>query len=203
MKLRYSQSSPYARKVAVVAHERALAGRIELMPAMTSPVQPNADLARDNPLAKIPSLTLDDGSTLYDSRVIAEYLDQLAGARLFPPPGPHRWTALRQQALADGLLDAAILIRYERVLRPAEKQWPEWIDGQFRKIESALDAFEGETASLNKTLTIGSIAAACALGYLDFRFGDFNWRQSRTRLTSFYDKFSARPSMVATRPPSS
>lgn len=203
MKLRFSPSSPYARKVVVVAHERGLASRIELMPASTSPVEPNADVARDNPLAKIPSLTLDDGSTLYDSRVIAEYLDQLAGARLFPPPGPHRWTALRQQALADGLLDAAILIRYERVLRPAEKQWPDWIDGQFGKIERALDAFENEAVSLEKPLTIGAIAAACALGYLDFRFGDFNWRKSRVRLTSFYAKFSERPSMMATRPPSS
>ena len=125
MKLLYSPSSPFDRKVAVVPHERGLTGRIELITATTSPVQPNADVARDNPLAKIPSLTLDDGSTLYDSGVIAEYLDQLAGAELFPPSGPQRWTALRQQALADGLLDAAILIRYERVLRPADKQWPE------------------------------------------------------------------------------
>lgn len=203
MKLLYSPSSPFARKVAVVAHERGLTDRVELITATTSPVQPNADVARDNPLAKIPSLTLDDGSTLYDSGVIAEYLDQLAGEKLFPPSGPQRWTALRQQALADGLLDAAILIRYERVLRPADKQWPEWIGGQFGKIERALDAFESETASLSKTLTIGPIAAACALGYLDFRFGDFNWRQSRTRLTSFYDKVSTRPSMAATRPPSS
>ncbi|MGH7487713.1 MAG: glutathione S-transferase N-terminal domain-containing protein, partial [bacterium] len=159
MKLHYSQTSPFARKVMVVAHERGLAGRIELMPANTSPVEPHAGIARDNPLAQIPSLILDDGSTLYDSRVIAEYLDALAGAKLFPAPGPHRWTSLRQQALADGLLDAAILIRYERVLRPDEKKWAEWIDGQFGKIMRALDVFESEVASLEKTLTIGTISA--------------------------------------------
>ena len=203
MKLHYSQTSPYARKAMVVAHERGLADQIELMPATTSPIEPNANIVRDNPLAKIPSLTLDDGSTLYDSRVIAEYLDALAGAKLFPPSGPNRWTALRQQALADGLLDAAILIRYERVLRPEEKKWPEWVDGQFGKMRRALDAFESEAASFEKTLTIGPIAAACALGYLDFRFGDLNWRASRARLTSFYAKFSERPSMMATKPPES
>jgi len=202
MKLHYSQTSPYARKVLVVAHERGLAERIELMTALTSPLNPHAEAVRDNPnpLAKIPSLTLDDGSALYDSRVIAEYLDQIAGAKLFPPPGPHRWTALRQQALADGLLDAAILIRYERVLRPEDKRWSDWIDGQYGKIRRALDAFEGDVAGLEKMLTIGTVSAACALGYLDFRFGDLNWRASRTRLTSFYDKFSERPSMMATRP---
>jgi glutathione S-transferase len=201
MKLHYSQTSPFARKVMVVAHERGLAERIELMPATTSPVEPNAELVRDNPLAKIPSLILDDGTVLHDSRVIAEYLDQLAGAKLFPPAGDARWTALRQQALADGLLDAAVLIRYERVLRPADKRWPDWIDGQFGKIERTLDAFERETAHLEKDLTIGTIGVACALSYLDFRFGDLNWRASRPRLTSFYAKFSERPSMIATRPP--
>ncbi len=201
MKLRYSQSSPYARKVVVVAHERGLAGRIELMPASTSPVDPNKDIARENPLAKIPSLTLDDGSVLYDSRVIAEYLDSLGGAKLFPPPGPQRWTALRQQALADGLLDAAILIRYERALRPAEKQWPEWIEGQFVKFRQSLDAFEREAKILNGALTIGPISAACALGYVDFRFADENWRATRPTLAAFYEKFSQRSSMMATKPP--
>lgn len=201
MKLHYSQTSPFARKVMVVAHERGLAGRIELMPATTSPVEPNAELVRDNPLAKIPSLILDDCTVLYDSRVIAEYLDQLAGAKLFPPVGDARWTALRQQALADGLLDAAVLIRYERVLRPEGKRWSDWIDGQFGKVERTLDAFEREAAHLEKKLTIGTIGVACALGYLDFRFGDLNWRASRPRLTLFHAKLGERPSMIATRPP--
>ncbi|MGQ0741142.1 MAG: glutathione S-transferase [Alphaproteobacteria bacterium] len=201
MKLYFSQTSPFARKVAMVAHERGLWERIEVIPANTSPVQPHESLAGDNPLAKIPCLILEDGSALYDSRVIAEYLDALAGAKLFPGSGAARWTALRQQALADGLLEAAVLVRYERVLRPDEKCWPEWIDGQFGKIRRALDALESETASLEKTLTIGPIAAACALGYLDFRFADFNWRSARPRLTLFYAKFGERPSMRATRPP--
>lgn len=201
MKLYYSQTSPFARKVMVVAHERGLAGRIELMPANTSPVEPNADIMRDNPLAKIPSLILDDGTVLYDSHVIAEYLDSMAGAKLFPPLGQSRWTALRQEALADGLLDAAVLIRYERVLRPDAKRWAEWIDGQHGKVRRALDVLESEVAVFEKTVTIGTIAIACALGYLDFRFSDLNWRNSRPRLTSFYGKFCERPSMMTTRPP--
>lgn len=203
MKLRYSQTSPFARKVLVVAHERGLANRIELLNANTSPVAPNKEVGRENPLNKIPSLTLDDGAVLYDSRVIAEYLDALNGAKLFPPDGRARWTALRQQALADGLLDATVLIRYERVLRPAEKQWPEWIEGQFVKFRQALDAFEREAPGLEKTLTIGPIAAACALGYVDFRFADENWRKTRPHLAAFYEKFSQRPSMMATKPPAS
>jgi glutathione S-transferase len=200
MKLRYSQTSPYARKVMVVAHERGLGERIELLHANTSPVDPNKDIGRENPLNKIPTLTLHDGSALYDSRVIAEYLDSLGGAKLFPPAGQPRWTALRQQALADGLLDAAILIRYERVLRPAEKQWTNWIDGQFVKFRAALDVMERDAANL-ETLTIGPISVACALGYVDFRFGDENWRGTRPKLAAFYDKFCERPSMKTTQPP--
>ena len=200
MKLRYSQTSPYARKVMVVAHERGLGERIELLHANTSPVEPNEDIGRENPLNKIPTLALDDGSALYDSRVIAEYLDSLGGAKLFPPAGPARWNALRQQALADGLLDAAILIRYERVLRPKETQWTNWIDGQFVKFRAALDVMERDAANL-ETLTIGPISMACALGYVDFRFGDENWRGARPKLAAFYDKFCERPSMQATKPP--
>ena len=200
MKLRFSPTSPYARKVMVVAHERGLAGRIELMTANTSPVEPNKDVARDNPLAKIPSLILDDGSQLYDSRVIAEYLDALNGPKLFPQSGPARWNALRQQALADGLTDASLLIRYERVLRPEDKRWKEWIGGQFLKLNAALDTFEHEAKSL-ETLNIGSIACACALGYLDFRFADEDWRAQRPALAAFFDKISRRPSLQATKPP--
>lgn len=201
MKLRYSQTSPFVRKALVVAHERGLAERIELVPSAANPASPDAELGRDNPLGKLPSLTLDDGSTLYDSSVIAEYLDSLGGAKLFPAAGPERWTALRQQALADGLLDAAVLVRYERVLRPADKRWPEWVGGQFVKVHQALDAFENEAVNLQRAVTIGTIAAACALGYLDFRFADDDWRASRPKLAAFFAKFSQRPSMAATKPP--
>ncbi len=203
MKLRYSPTSPFARKVMVVAHEHGLAERIELMPAMTSPVEPNADVARDNPLAKIPSLTLDDGSTLYDSRVIAEYLDQLAGAKLFPPPGPYRWAALRQQALADGLLEAAVLIRYERVLRPAQITMAGLDRRPVRQGRSSAQCVRKRSGGLGKDYHDRGNRRGLRARLSRFPLHDFNWRQSRTRLTSFYDKFSERPSMVATRPPSS
>src|SRR5471030_171866 len=114
MKLRYSSASPYVRKVMIVAHEGGLAERIETVATSVVPVKANDALKAENPLVKLPSLTTDDGITLYDSPVICEYLDSLhAAAKMFPPAGPARWTALRRQALADGILDAAILTRYE------------------------------------------------------------------------------------------
>jgi glutathione S-transferase len=200
MKLIYNPASPYVRKVMVLAHELKLADRIELISETVLPHKPNAAVAGSNPLMKVPTLLLDDGSALFDSRVIVEYLDVLAGGKFIPATGPQRWVALRLQALADGVLDAAVLIRYERALRPAEKQWADWIDGQLLKIRQGLDALEAQAGS-SSTVTIGDIAAACALGYLDFRFPDENWRATHPRLAAFYERFSARPSMLATRPP--
>ena len=200
MKLFYNPASPYVRKVMVVAHEGKLADRIALVSESVLPNKPNATVAISNPLMKVPTLLLEDGSALFDSRVIAEYLDGLAGGKFFPTAGPQRWAALRLQALADGVLDAAILIRYERALRPADKQWTDWIDGQLLKIRQGLDALEAQ-AGLASTVTIGEITTACALGYLDFRFADENWRATRPGLAAFYERFSARPSMLATRPP--
>src|SRR6185437_4887670 len=127
MKLRHNPSSPYVRKVMVVAHELGLAGRIELLSTAVSPVETNATLAAENPLMKIPALTTDDGQVLFDSPVICEYLDSVAGGKLFPAVGPARWTALRQQALGDGILDALILCRYETT-RPEDKRWTGWTD---------------------------------------------------------------------------
>ena len=133
MKLHYSKTSPYVRKVMIVARESGLLDRLELSPQTVLPTEPNAAIAADNPLMKVPTLILDDGTALYDSRVIAEFLDSTAGGTLFPM-GPQRWAALRRQALADGILDASILIRYERTLRPPEKLFEAWVDGQLRKI---------------------------------------------------------------------
>ena len=200
MKLFYNPASPYVRKVMVLAHEAKLADRITLISESVLPNKPNALVAASNPLMKVPTLLLEDGSALFDSRVIAEYLDVQSGGAFFPAAGAPRWTALRLQALADGVLDAAILIRYERALRPAEKQWADWIDGQLLKIRQGLDALEAQTG-LGSAVTIGEIAVASALGYLDFRFPEENWRATHPRLAAFYEKFSARPSMMATRPP--
>ena len=200
MKLFYNPASPYVRKVMVLAHEAKLADRITLISESVLPNKPNALVAASNPLMKVPTLLLEDGSALFDSRVIAEYLDAQSGGAFFPAAGAQRWVALRLQALADGVLDAAILVRYERALRPAEKQWADWIDGQLLKIRQGLDALEAQTG-LGSAVTIGEIAVASALGYLDFRFPEENWSATHPRLAAFYEKFSARPSMMATRPP--
>jgi glutathione S-transferase len=142
---------------------------------------------------------LEDGTALYDSRVICEYLDGLsAGPRLFPE-GAARWDALTRQALADGLLDAALLTRYERVLRTEERRWDAWETGQIGKIRSALDRFETLVAG-GPALDIGTVAMACALGYLDLRFPDLAWREGRPALAAWFADFERRPSMAATVP---
>ncbi len=202
MKLRYSPTSPYVRKVMVVALETGLAERIERIPTMVAPTKPNEEVARENPLVKVPALTTDDGMVLYDSPVICEYLDtQHSGAKLFPASGKARWMALRQQALGDGILDAAILGRYE-ILRPKEYQWQDWIDAQLRKVRGALAALEmeAEAGEIAGPITIGQITIACALGYLDFRYASEEWRTKQRRLGAWFDEFSKRKSIELTKP---
>jgi len=202
MKLRYSPTSPYVRKVIVLALERGLDKKIERLPTVTSPVAPDAALSKDNPLIKVPAMTLKNGITLFDSPVVCEYLDTLhKGAKLFPASGARRWKALRQQAIGDGLLDAALLVRYEVAVRPENLRWKEWIDGQMRKIAQTLDVLEREAGDLAGGLTIGQITIGCALGYLDFRFADMGWRKTRPKLAAWFEKFSKRKSMQATMPP--
>jgi glutathione S-transferase len=205
MRLRYSPLSPYVRKVMVVALETGLAERIERVPTTVAPTTPNEDMARENPLVKVPSLTTDDGLVLYDSPVICEYLDTLhSGPKLFPPSGKARWIALRQQALGDGILDAAILGRYESV-RPAQFLWQDWIDAQLRKVRGAVDALEievegGGLGAANAQPTIGPITIGCALGYLDFRYQREDWRARARRLAAWYAGFAERRSMELTAP---
>jgi glutathione S-transferase len=202
MKLRFAAASPFVRKVMVVALETGLSERIERVASAVSPVKPNEDIARENPLIKVPSLTLDDGTVLYDSPVICEYLDTLHdAAKLFPPIGPARWTALRQQALADGLMEAAILMRYEN-LRPEEMRWKDWVDSQMRRVRGALSALELEIAAggLGAPLTIGHVTVGCALGYLDFRFAKEEWRMRHRLLAAWFEEFAKRKSMQLTTP---
>ncbi|GMQ75338.1 MAG: glutathione S-transferase family protein [Gammaproteobacteria bacterium] len=199
MKLYYSPASPYVRKVRVFAMETGLMDDIELAEVTITPVGPDADLCADNPIGKIPTLVRDGGGALYDSRVICEYLDGLhGGARMFPENEDARWTALRRQALADGILDAAVNTRYETFLRPQELRWPDWVDGQMTKVRRSLDEVEGD--SLGDGVDIGTISVACALGYLDFRYPDEGWRDSRPTLAAWFEKFAARPSMSETGP---
>ena len=199
MKLYFSPASPYARKVRISALELGLSERIELLPVTLSPVSPHAQLREHNPLGKIPVLLTDSGEALYDSPVICEYLDALAGGgRLWPAAGPGRWQALRRQALADGITDAAVLVRYEQTVRPEALRWNEWIEGQRLKIRTALAVLE--TESLEGPFDIGAISIACALGYLDLRFPQERWRDQRPHLANWFAALAQRPSLVATAP---
>ena len=201
MKLFHNIASPFVRKVRVLAAETGLVSRIELVQSVFTPVSPDTGLFASNPLGKIPTLMLDDGTALFDSRVICEYLDSLhAGPKMFPSEGEARWAALTRQALGDGILDAAVGTRYELALREPSRQWPEWIENQRQKYRRSLDALEAEAASLDGALDIGVITAACALGYLDFRYSDEEWRDTRPGLARWYASFSDRASMRSTAP---
>ncbi|HUJ86194.1 MAG TPA: glutathione S-transferase [Burkholderiales bacterium] len=201
MKLWYSPASPFARKVRVCALELGLAGRIEAAVVTVQPSKPNLELARHNPLIKIPALKTDGGSVLYDSRVICEFLDALAGGgKLFPASGAARWDALRRQALGDGVMDAGILRRYELAQRPEALHWADWLAGQQAKVEHGLDAAEGEAGGWREGFDIGHITLACALGWLDFRFPDSAWRAPRPQLAAWFTRVSARRSLAQTLP---
>ncbi len=202
MKLFTNPASPFGRKVKVAALERGLFDRLELADVQTSAVAPDRALLGASPLGKIPCLVLEDGTALYDSRVIAEYLDSLhGGPPLFPAEGGRRWRALRLQALGDGVADAAVLARYETALRPEPLRWREWLEGQFTKVRLALDRLEGEAGELPADPDIGAVAVACALGYLDFRHAAaLGWREGRPGLAAWFEAFAARPSMRRTAP---
>jgi glutathione S-transferase len=202
MKLYYSPTSPYVRKVTVLALETGLDAKIERIAASTTPVEQNPDVARANPVAKVPTLVTDDGLHLFDSRVICEYLDSLHDkAKFFPAAGAARWNALRQQALGDGLLDAALLARYEGFLRPEDKRWSSWSDGQMKKVHGALAEVDALANGLGDRVDIGTVTLACALGYMDFRYAGIGWRQQYQKAAAFADRLFARPSFQATIPP--
>ena len=201
MKLYYSPGSPYARKVRICALETKLDKKIEMVNVVLTPIAPSADVDKHNPVGKIPVLSV-KGMDLFDSPVICEYLDnQHKGRRLLPRKGRDRWVALRLQALADGLLDAAILTRYETFLRPQDKRWDDWVKGQMKKIDGCLDQLEAEAKSLKGKLTLGTISVVCALGYLDFRFAHHDWRAAHPKLAKWFGTVSKHASVKATVPP--
>jgi len=197
--LRTSFGSPFGRKARIAASVLGFDGKIKVEEAST---QDDKDpLPQQNPLGKIPVLILDDGSTLFDSRVVLEYLDVLAGGgKIVPKDTTARFDALRLQALADGMLDAGILLVYEGRYRPPEMAVKGWLDRQSGKIARALAALEKAPPSLDSPPNVGQITLACALGYLDFRFKG-EWRQSHPRLVAWLDNFAARvPAFAATKP---
>jgi len=202
MKLRYPPASPYVRKCLALAHEAGLAGRIQIVPTVTA--DPASGLAKDNPLGKIPALVLKDGQVLFDSPVVCEYLDSLhRRPKLIPARGKARWAALRRQALADGILDASLLRRYEG-MRPANERSATWDEKQKNVVVRALDLLEKEVKDLGKpnakNTTLGHITIGCALGYLDFRFAAEDWRATHPKLAAWYEVYGKRPSMAATTP---
>lgn len=206
MQIHHSSASPFVRKCMVVAHEVGLADRIELLATAVHPVNRNQTVVARNPTGKVPTFITDEGDSLFDSRVICEYLDAQAqahgqgGGGLFPPAGPARWRALVGQAVADGLMDAAVLCRYESTVRPADRLYQPWLDGQFAKVDSALEAIEREAAGYGDRVDIATISVGCALGYLDFRFADRPWRPAHPAAAAWFETFSRRPSMQATAP---
>lgn len=200
LQLYYAPTSPYIRKVMAVAHVTGLVSRIECLESAAHPVQRDARIATFNPLGKIPAARTAAGEPLYDSRVICEYLDSLGQGKLFPT-GERRWACLTRQALGDGMLDAAMLARYEGLVRHPKLQSEAWYKAQLEKIHAALDEIERQADILEALpLEIGTLTLGCALGYLDFRFPELDWRRDHPQAERWFAKFDHQPAMAATRP---
>ncbi len=200
MKLYHSNTSPFVRKVMVLLHEAGALDRVELSPAMGTPLNPGTMPVDQNPLGKIPALVRDDGGVIYDSRVITRYLDDLLKAGLYPP-APRLWDTLTLEATADGMTDAAVLIRYELHVRPEGSRSHDWAEAQWQKIDRALSAVEARWIHhLSGPLDMGQVALACGLGYLDFRMADRDWRKGRPALAAWAATIMDSAAMRATNP---
>lgn len=198
MILRSTPASPFARKCFLAASVLGLTGELKLETA--DPNDAADSLRAQNPLGKIPALVIEDGSTLFDSRVIVEYFDHRAGGgKIIPSEPKARFAALRLQALADGMTDAQILIVYEARFRPAEHHVKKWTDYQADKIKRALDALETNPPSLDSIPNVGQIALACFLGHRDLRFAG-DWRAACPKLVAWLDRFAAKvPAFAETK----
>lgn len=197
MKLYCAHSSPYSRKARAAAVEAGVADRIELV--LLNPWENPPALLEVNPLGRIPVLATDEGITLFGSAVVAEYLDSIGSGTLFPEPGPARWRALKRLASGDGMLESLVPVRLE-FLRPEEHR-SAMLDTRWRASAARmLAALESEVAAPGGTPDIGDIAVGCALGYLDFRFPDWDWRKDQPKLAAWYEALAARPSFTTTIP---
>ena len=200
MRLYHAPASPFVRKVMILLHEAGATDRVTLIAASGTPLDPGTMPLDRNPLGKIPALERDDGPTLYDSRVICRYLDDTLQAGLYPP-APRLWETLVLEATADGIADAAVLMRYEEHVRPEASRSPEWVAAQWLKVERALTAIESRWMShLAGPVGMGQIALGAALGYLDFRQPQRDWRATRPALAGWWADFSRRPALIATQP---
>jgi glutathione S-transferase len=201
MTLHWSPRSPYVRKVMIAIHEMGLQDRIRTVRTVAGGTTPHWELMKVNPIGKIPTLELEDGTAVYDSPVIIEYLDTLhGGAKLYPTAWPERLTALRRHALGQGMLDNALPLLSEG-FRPADKQSEPHKDLWRAKLRACVDVLEDEAESLASTqFSVGHIAIGVALGYLDFRFDVLGWRNDHPKLTAWHATFNARPSVAANMP---
>lgn len=197
MKLLISPHSPYARKVRVLIREAGREAEVEEVAVSTTALATDPAILPASPLGRIPVLIRDDGPPVVDSRVICRFLDARWGAGLYPED--RLWEVLTLEALAEGLLDSALLMAYEVRLRPEDRQWRDWVEAQWAKVARTLDHLE--RAVPEASLDMGQVALACALGYLDLRQGPRDWRRGRPRLAAWEAGVAVRPSLVATRPP--
>lgn len=201
MKLIGSVTSPFVRKVRVVMAEK----KLDFTFVQENVWAPDTTIQQTNPLGKVPCLVMEDGSTLYDSRVIAEYLDTLTPVcKLLPPNGRERAEVKVWEALADGVLDAAVLVRLEKTLRPEQQQSQDWIERQWTKVHAGLRAMSdglGESPfCMGNHYTLADVAVGCALGWIAFRFPEVAWRGDYPNLARLFDKLSERPSFKDTIP---
>jgi len=196
VKLHFSPTSPYVRKVRACAITRGIDNQIELVPTDANASPP--EFVANNPLSKVPALVTDDGVALFDSPVICEYLDTVGDALpMFPSHGAARWRALKYQAMADGILDASVPRRGE-LAKPQDEGRKAWIARQEAAVDRTLDALE--TDPPHRIVDIGSLAVACALGYLDFRFAAQPWRSTHPKLAAWYEAFAQNPGIANTAP---
>lgn len=202
MKLFHSPASPYVRKVMVTAWERGVQDQIEILASAAGPIQRDATIVAVNSTGKVPCAITPTNRPLFDSRVITQYVDQLSSTGTSVYPEQNRFDILTLEALADSLLDACLLCRYEEIMRPNDKYWDEWYQAQMAKIDSGLDDLESEWFGFLNTdhFHAGSIAVACFLGYLDFRFPNKDWRSSHPQLSAWFKQVSERASMQETFP---
>ncbi|WP_169566192.1 glutathione S-transferase N-terminal domain-containing protein [Sneathiella limimaris] len=202
MKLCYSATSPFARKVLAVAIEKGLRDQIEFTQPDTSDVFKGIN--PKNPLGKIPSLELDTGELLFDSIVIAEYLDAKDGnPTLFPTEPLERAKVMTLHAMANGMTDAAFSRRWDATALPEGERSPTWSERLRLAVENCLNVLEKEVSDFGGKTNIGTIAVACGLGYLDLRFSHEDWRKGRPNLTAWFEEFSKKPSIAETAPPAS
>ena len=201
MKLTFSPASPFARKVRIAAIELGLIDKIEFVPAVVAPGQANEDYSRVTPLKKLPVLITDEGDVILDSYVIVEYFNELAGGNLISDYGPKRWQTKTDHSLLQGMLDAMLLCRYEKMVRPQGLQWQAWYDDHWSRAWRGMAHFAARDDVLTGAFTIAQIGLVCVLGYADFRFADCGWRKAYPKLDAFHRKMLERPSVKISVPP--